>query len=74
MTSDTPGPVDPLSPQQAPGISLVVQMRLYDVAMAILREMNEEVHTELLQAHSEGLILGPVPEFAGRFLTNEANP
>lgn len=65
---------DPLSPGAAPGINLVISLRIYDVLMAILGELNEDARTALNQAHSEGLLLGSVPAYLGRFLTDEANP
>lgn len=58
---------DPFSPNEAPGLQLIVQMRIYDVLCAIYTEMTmdengvSEKARNLLEAHSKGLILGPLP-------------
>ena len=53
--------LDPLSPEYAPGLSLVVLMRIYEVQLAILREANPEVAERLLNLHAEGRISTPMP-------------
>jgi hypothetical protein len=54
-------PLDPLSPEFAPGLSLIVLMRIYEVQLAILRETNAEVAQHLFEAHSKGIISTPMP-------------
>lgn len=52
---------DPFSPENAPGFSLIVLMRIYDTQLALLREQNPEVAEKLVNLHAEGKILGPLP-------------
>lgn len=52
---------DPTSPEHAPGLSLIVLMRIYEVQMALLREVNPEFASRLLQLHEEGKISTPMP-------------
>lgn len=54
---------DPFSTELAPGVSLIVHMRIYDVLLALLREQNSEVAEQLTQLHAQGKILGPLPVF-----------
>lgn len=54
---------DPFSPEEAPGLSLIMQMRIYDVLMAMYMETNMEAAKDLLEMHSRGQILGPLPSF-----------
>lgn len=51
------------SPEEAPGVQLIVQMRLYDVLMAVLTELNSDLAANLIEAHAEGRIVGPLPSF-----------
>ena len=52
---------DPLSPEVAPGVQVIIQMRIYDVLMAIYTDMNPTGADALIQLHSQGKILGPLP-------------
>lgn len=55
------GEADPFGPELAPGLSLIVLMRLYDVGLALLTEMNRESASFLINKHAESKILGPLP-------------
>jgi hypothetical protein len=52
---------DAFSAENSVKLSLVVQMRIYDVLMALLNEQNEEVATRLYELHSDGKVLGSLP-------------
>lgn len=52
-------------------IQTIVLMRIYDALIALLQNSNPDIAQDLLQAHLEGLILGPAPYFTGQFLTEE---
>lgn len=52
---------DPFSLQYAPGLSLIILMRIYDVVMAQYREVDPEKAKLLLKYHAEGKIVGPMP-------------
>ncbi len=67
------GEADAFSADNLPVIQFIVQARIYDVLIALLREQNPVVAKELLEAHSNGLILGPSPSFVGTFITDEQN-
>lgn len=56
---------DPFSPDNVQQVQLIVQMRLYDVTMALLTEINSEVAYDLYEAHKQGKILGFPPQFTG---------
>lgn len=66
--------IDPFGPTTAPGLSLIMQFRIYDLLMAILREQNPDVAREMLTLHATGAVAGPSPNFNGIFLTDEMNP
>ena len=75
---DQTGPVDgqPVEddPFSVPNIYIVqsiLLMRLYDVGMAILNELEPVVAKDLLKMHLEGTIAGPFPNLNGVFLTQE---
>ena len=53
----------PFSAEEAPGIALVVNMRIYDVLMAIYTSINPEGAKELMEIHSKGGIIGSLPLF-----------
>ena len=55
------GAANPFDPQVAPGVSLIVQMRIYDVLLAMYREQNEEAAAKLAELHATGRILGSLP-------------
>jgi hypothetical protein len=69
--------IDPFTQDNAPIVSLIVQMRLYDVMMALLNEQNPEAAAALHRVHAQGGILGSLPyidlteEEAPRDLTEE---
>lgn len=52
---------DPFGEGNVKQVQLIVQMRLYDVCMAILSELNEEKADLLHDIHSKGGILGALP-------------
>lgn len=52
---------DAFSPENSMKLALVVQMRIYDVLMALLNEQNEDVATRLYEVHSNGQIIGSLP-------------
>lgn len=76
MSENQPEPVeeDPFNHLNAPGISLIVQLRIYDVLMALLKEQNADVARELLELHSTGAFAGSAPSYIGEFLTDRLNP
>lgn len=53
---------------------LIIQLRLYDVLMALLSEQNPDKARELLRLHSTGALAGTVPSYIGEFLTDKLNP
>lgn len=61
--SNSDGEANPFSQELAPGVSLIVHMRIYDVLVALLRESNKEVAEKLVELHASGKILGPLPVF-----------
>lgn len=55
-------PVDRLDPLENPEVvQLIVQMRIYDVLMAILNKIDQKSADDLHALHSEGKILGSLP-------------
>lgn len=62
---------DPFSPEAAPGVSLVVQLRIYDVLLAMLNEMSPEKAEELMDLHSTGALMAPSPFYNGNFVYDE---
>lgn len=55
------GPLDPMSPEYAPGLSLIIQMRIYDVLMCLLKNSDSELAEKLGKLHGEGGLLSPMP-------------
>lgn len=55
------GYTDPFDAETAPGLSLIVLMRIYDVQMAMLAKTDPEAAAALYEAHSKGAIIGPLP-------------
>jgi len=53
----------PFSAEEAPGIALVINMRIYDVLMAIYTNMNPEGAQQLMDIHTKGGIIGSLPLF-----------
>lgn len=64
---------DPLSPHNAPGISLIVLMRVYDVLMGLYTEANPDQARTLMEIHAAGSLLGPSPVFNGEFMSDIIN-
>lgn len=54
---------DPFSIENAPGVSLIVQMRIYDTLMALLTVQAPEKATALFEAHAAGKIVASLPLF-----------
>jgi len=52
---------DPFSEQLVKQVQLIVLMRIYDVGMAILNELDEDVAKNLHLVHREGKIIGSLP-------------
>jgi hypothetical protein len=53
--------VDPFSPEEAPGVSLIVLRRIYDVLMSLLEDTNPAAAEALDKIHSAGGIVGALP-------------
>lgn len=53
--------LDPMSAEYAPGLSLIMLMRIYDVQMALLAESNPERAEALSRHHAEGKVLSAMP-------------
>lgn len=54
-------------------VGFITNARILDCLYALLRVQDPAAHTELLEAHAQGLLLGPSPVFQGLFLTDEVN-
>lgn len=52
---------DPFDAETAPGLSLIVLMRIYDVQMALLAKTDPDAAEALYEAHAKGHIIGPLP-------------
>ena len=70
--TDADAQTDAFAPDVAPGLQLIMLMRIYDVMMGLYMEAAPEKAEELLNAHLEGFVIGASPGFNGRFLTDEA--
>lgn len=64
---------DAFSPTNAPGVNLIVNMRIYDVLMAIYTHLDKEGATDLLKLHQSGVVLSSAPMFTGDFLVDILN-
>jgi hypothetical protein len=53
--------IDPFDPDVAPAVQLIVQMRIYDVLMAILTNLDKEAAANLYTLHSGGKVMGSLP-------------
>jgi hypothetical protein len=53
----------PFGPEEAPGISLIVQMRIYDVLMAMYTHLDKVGAADLMEIHTKGGIIGSLPLF-----------
>ena len=67
-------PADAFAPENIGGISMIIQMRTYDVLMAILTKLDEDSARDLLELHSQGVIVSTAPWVNGVFVTDELNP
>jgi hypothetical protein len=52
---------DPFAPENVGAVQLIVQMRIYDVLMAMYTEQNPGKANILINLHEQGKILGPLP-------------
>jgi hypothetical protein len=59
---DTPQ-YSPFDASEAPGIGLIVNMRIYDVLMAIYTSINADGAKELMEIHTNGGVIGSLPFF-----------
>jgi hypothetical protein len=69
----TPEDADAFSPDNIGVVQFIVLSRILDTLYALHRVQDPEGHVELLEAHAQGLLLGPSPSFQGTFLTDEIN-
>lgn len=53
----------PFDPENAAGLSLIVQMRLYDVLMAVLNKIDPETADRIYDAHEKGQIISSLPAY-----------
>lgn len=54
---------DPFSSANAPGLTLITSMRIYDVLLGIYFEMNPEKASALMEKHLKGHVVGPLPNY-----------
>lgn len=60
---------DPLeSVREALEANMIINMRVYDVLMAMLHDSNAELAKSLLDKHIKGSLLGPMPYLSDEFL------
>jgi hypothetical protein len=57
--------VNPFDPMLAPGFTLITLMRLYDVQMALLNEVDHEAASRLNEMHAQGKVIGSFPWITG---------
>ena len=62
------GSSGPLSSDEAPGVQLIVQMRIYDALMGILTHLDAETAEALADLHRSGGILMSSPRLSGTFV------
>jgi hypothetical protein len=62
----------PFSAEEAPGIALIVNMRIYDVLMAIYTKLDKDGAADLMEIHTKGGIIGSLPLFDPNLLRPEA--
>lgn len=65
--------LDPFAPENIHQVQLIVQLRIYDVLMALLTNIDKEAAAGLLELHSQGNIIGTAPSFLGQFVTDIIN-
>lgn len=68
--TDTGENLDPFSPENAPVVNIIMQMRIYDVLMALLTHTDKDAAKALLELHADGTIFGSIPSLNGTFITN----
>ena len=73
MSEQTEQEFDPFSPDNGVLMNFIVQMRIYDVLMALLANTDKTLHMELLKLHAAGAFMGPSPAYNGNFVTDELN-
>lgn len=66
-------PADAFAPENIGGISMIIQMRTYDVLMAILTKLDENSARDLLELHQQGILLSTAPWMNGVFVTDTLN-
>lgn len=64
---------DAFSPSNIGVVQFIVMARILDTLYALHNHFDPVAHVELLEAHAQGLLLGPSPLFQGIFLTDEVN-
>lgn len=64
---------DPFAPHNLAIQQFILTARLYDVALALLKEANPAAVNDILELHRAGHLLGTAPGFSGVFLTDEMN-
>lgn len=65
--------LDAFSPDNIGVVQFIVLSRILDTLYALHNHFEPGSHLELLEAHAQGLLLGPAPTFQGMFLTDELN-
>lgn len=63
MSEEVEETYDPFG-KDAAQASLIVQMKIYDVLMALLRDSDPDTARELDKLHTNGVILGMGPNFS----------
>lgn len=64
---------DPFSERNLAIQQFITSARIYDVLLALLKLEDAGTARDLLELHSQGMLLGSAPSFAGTFLTDEMN-
>jgi hypothetical protein len=64
---------DPFSAENINTVLFIQQSRIYDTLMSILTLLDKDVAKDLLELHSSGNILTPMPVFNGNFITDLLN-
>ena len=63
-------PKDAFSPEAAPGLTLMMQFRIYDALMGLLEATNPTLAQNIYNAHSQGHSVGFSPAFSGVFIAD----
>ena len=64
------GSTDPFAPENIGVVQVIMQMRIYDVLMALLTDASPNAAKRLLELHKEGSIFGSTPSLNGNFITD----